>query len=285
MRLGNGHTLSFPSAVYWLELDQRRVRRVFAATDDDPVVCANELPPQTDPTIAIATRTRLHLLRSSGEAILSIPLNYDLAKSYIALSLLPLNHHLIVWAGTILPADNDPESQLSEYDADGKLVRQTLLPSLEEGGSARVPRTALFGAIYPLGALPVYRPWLMDFVFDLSSQHRWRLFHGCLFAASVLSALLTLLLARRYGLGAARSSLWSVGNLLLGPAGIAVLVSLNELPAREACPACRGRRLTGRRSCSRCGAALPPPALDGREIFEPADYLPAQAAAAGEMIR
>ena len=273
MRLGNGHTLAFPSAVYWLELDQRRVRRVFIADDNDPVVCTNELPPQADPIIAIATRRRLHLLRSSGQTLLSIPLEYDLTKSYISLAWLQSNHHLIVWAGPITPAADEAQTRLSEYAPDGKLVRQTRLPNLDDGGRARTPRTALFAFVYPPGALPLYRPWLMDFVFELRSQDYWWLFHGCLFAGSLLSALLTLVLSRRYGFNAAKSAIWSIGNLLLGPAGIVVMVSLNELHSRQVCAACGSRRLIGQRLCPSCSAALAPPSLDGREIFEPADAL------------
>lgn len=268
---GGGHTLAFPSAVYWMELDQRRVRPVFTATDDDPVTCANELPPQTDPSIIIATRARLHLVSLSGKPLLSIPLKYDLTRRYIEVALLPSNHHLIVWAGQILPADDEPPSEITEYATNGKLVDHKFLPPLEQGGQAKLPRTASFGFVFPLGALPLYRSWLMDAVFDLSSQRHSRLFHGCLFTASLLSAVGTLLLARRYGFGAGKSVRWSVGNLLLGPAGIAVLVSLHELPAGQTCEACGGRRLAGRIDCPRCGAALPPPRLDGREIFEPVD--------------
>jgi len=187
--------------------------------------------------------------------------------------LLPSNHHVVVWVGQVLPSADEPPSELSEYAADGTFVRRQSLPPLEQGGSARLPRTAVFGLVYPPGALPLYRSWLLDFAFDLNTQGHASLFHGSLLAASLLAAIVTFGLSRRYGLSTAKSLAWSLGNLLLGPAGIAAFVGLNELPAREPCPACRGRRISTKLHCPHCGAALPPPAQDGREIFEPAETL------------
>ena len=273
LRISGGHTLAFPTIVYWLELDQRRVRPVFNTTADDPVTCARDLPPQTSPSIVIATRSHIHLLASSGQPLTTIPLDYDLTQTGVGVVLLPANQHVMVWAGQILPCADEPASELCEYAADGTLVRRQQLPPLEEGGSARLPRTAAFGFVYPPGALPLYRSWLMDFMFDLNTQRYAHLFHGCLLAASLLAALLTLGLSRRYGLNTGKSLAWTLGNLLLGPAGIAAFVGLNELPAREPCPACRGRRISTKLHCPHCGAALPPPAQDGREIFEPAETL------------
>lgn len=274
LRISGGHTLAFPTIVYWLELDQRRVRPVFTTAADDPVSCARDLPPQTNPSIAIATRSNIHVLNISGEPLTTIPLDYDLTQASVGVVLLPSNHHVMVWAGQILPSADEPPSELSEYAANGTLVRRQLLPPLEEGGSARLPRTAAFGFVYPPGALPVYRSWLLDFMFDLDTQRHATLFRGCLLAAGLLAALVTFGLSRRYGLSTGKSIAWSLGNLLLGPAGIAVFVGLNELPAGERCPACGDRRLSTKLHCPHCGAALPPPAQDGREIFEPAESLP-----------
>ena len=53
----NTHTLTFPSGVYWMELDQHRVRPLFVARTDDLVVSACELPPQTNPIAVILTRS------------------------------------------------------------------------------------------------------------------------------------------------------------------------------------------------------------------------------------
>ena len=91
-------TLAFSSGVFWMELDQRRVRKVFEAPADDPVVCAHELPPQKDPLIVVATRARLHLLRPSGEIIFAIPLDQDLTKYAIEAAFIPANHHLVLRA-------------------------------------------------------------------------------------------------------------------------------------------------------------------------------------------
>jgi hypothetical protein len=80
-----------------------------------------------------------------------------------------------------------------------------------------------------------------------------------------------LLMARRCGFGVRKTIAWFLANLILGPAGIVVMLSLNDWPAREICESCGGKRIVGRRKCSRCGSPLSPPAVDGREIFEPGD--------------
>src|SRR5205085_998144 len=124
LKFGGGHALAFTSAVYWLELDQRRVREVFKATREDPVISATEV---------------------------------------------------------------------REYASDGKLVRSEVLAPLEGGGEVRKPRTAVFGFIYPLAGLPIHRPWLVDYIFEVDTLGHRALFLGCLFAGSLLSAIGSLL--------------------------------------------------------------------------------------------
>jgi hypothetical protein len=110
-------------------------------------------------------------------------------------------------------------------------------------------------------------------VFDAQARGYEWLFLRCVLGASLIAAVATHLLARRLGLGAKKVALWTAATLLLGPAALVVMLGLNEWPLREACAACGGRRLAGRRHCPQCRAAPAAPAFDGREIFEPADAL------------
>jgi hypothetical protein len=265
------HVLPFESVVYWIELDHRRVRPVFTATEDDPVFSAREIGPATDPTIVIATHRRLHLLHPSGDPIFSVDLPVNPQQYFIQPAILPTNHHLILDLGTF-PGAKDVHRTIIEYATDGTVVRSTNPPRLPDARGPKLPETAGFGAIFPLALRPVIPTWALDEVIDIRSEEFANVFEGFMLGSSILCASATLLIGRRCGFGLRKTLAWSVANLLLGPAGIVVMLGVNEWPTYETCLACGSqRRLSGRRDCNRCGAALPPPAFDGREIFDPAD--------------
>ena len=127
------------------------------------------------------------------------------------------------------------------------------------------------GAVWPPVLLPLYTLGNLDFVFETDYRRCWSLLVRWLLVSSLLCGAGTLILCRRFGFGMGKTLAWIVTNLLLGPAGVVVMLSLNDWPAREVCAACGKNRLVGRRKCTCCGAGLPSPALDGREIFEPED--------------
>jgi hypothetical protein len=273
MSQGGTHTLTFPSVVYWMELDQHRVRKLFTASDNDPVVAAVEIGTQADPTVAVVTTKHLHVMQPSGNVLLSAAHTLDLSKYWIAVALLASNSHVALQA-RLLEWESESENpyQLLEFDRQGGLVRRTLTPPLaEEPHPTKLRRTAMMGTVYPPGGLPLFTPWRMDNVFELETQRHSTLFHGFLFGSAVLSGGTSLLMARRCGFGVRKTIAWFLANLILGPAGIVVMLSLNDWPAREICESCGGKRIVGRRKCSRCGSPLSPPAVDGREIFEPGD--------------
>jgi hypothetical protein len=224
------------------------------------------------PEVVVLTRRRLHRLRASGEVLFSAPVPRDPSRHYFEPVVLPSTGNLVVFAGP-LPGDPSFHGEYLEYGSDGSLVRRTALPPRPVLGAAKVTQTALMGLIYPPAALPLVPGWILSEVFDIQARGYAWLFHRCVLAATLLAACATLLLARRLGLGATKTALWTAGTLLLGPAALAVMLGLNEWPAREPCAVCGGRRWVGRRHCPACRAALPPPAFDGREIFEPADAL------------
>jgi hypothetical protein len=269
MTQGGTHTLAFLSAVYWAELDLRRVRKLFTAAADDPVVAAIELPPQTDPPVVVVTQRRVHLFHRSGEEVFSADHHLDLTQQWFTLAMLP-NNNLMLRAGSIIDPGDKARQQFLEFDTDGKLVRQTEpAPFPDDRPSTVSRRTLVAGLFYPLAGLPVLDSRFLDYEFESAATDRWWLFHGAIFGAAIASGLATVFLARRCGFTWRKTFAWSVGNVLLGPGGVAVMLSLNDWPARETCSACGGKRLVDRQECSRCGKPLPPPVVDGREIFEP----------------
>lgn len=94
-----------------------------------------------------------------------------------------------------------------------------------------------------------------------------------LFSGSV-SALGCFLLARRYTFSSARCIGWAFVGFFFGWVGLAMMLAVQEWPARIACPKCRKLRVVTRDRCEHCGALHSAPAQDGTEIFEPTPALP-----------
>ena len=270
---GGSRVMAFDSIVYWIELDQRRVRPVYSPAGDDLVFSAAEVGAPTNPMILVGTRHRLHLLRPDGRLLFSTRLEKDPARFHFDAALLPANSHLILEAFPVPGTAPLAGRQVMEYSTDGVLVRRTEPPRLTDFRSPKRRETIIFGAVFPAAARPFCPAWILDDVLDVRTEEFARLFDTAMWCSAILCAAVTLLIGRRCGFGGRKTIGWSVANLLLGPAGLAVMLGLNDWPAREACAACGRNRLAGRRDCPHCGAPLPPPARDGREIFEPADAL------------
>ena len=267
---GGRHVLAFDSIAYWIELDQRRVRPIFTATSEDPILSAAEIGPPSDPTIVLATRHAIHVLHPGGEKIFSTPLPLDPAIYFFQPALLPGNSHLIFQAMPI-PGHEDLRRVVLEFSTDGTLLRRTEPPRLPEVRGPKLHETAMFGASFPLAARPLIPSWILDDVLDLRSTAFPGVFEGFMIVSAICCTGLSLLIARRCRFGLAKSMGWAVASLLLGPAGVVVMLSLNEWPAREACAACGKKRLAGQRECTACAAPPTAPIFDGREIFEPAE--------------
>jgi hypothetical protein len=105
-------------------------------------------------------------------------------------------------------------------------------------------------------------------------------YRALILLSSLAGAQVCFLLARRYAFSRVRRLGWSLCGLLFGPAGLLLLLALQEWPARIACPRCRKLRVVTRDTCEHCGAPHATPAPDGTEIFEPTAAI-AHAALAG----
>jgi hypothetical protein len=267
---GGRHVLAFDSIVYWIELEQRRVRPVFTPASDNPIFSAAELGPPADPIIVLATRRSIHVLHPSGEKMFSAPLQLDPDIYFFQAALLPGSSHLVL-QGLPMPGHQDLGRVVLEFATDGKLVRRTDPPRLPEPRGPKLHETAMFGAIFPPAARPMVPTWILDDVLDVRSTAFPRVFEGFMIVSAICCAGLSLLIARRCRFGAVKAAGWAVASLLLGPAGVVVMLGINEWPARESCAACGQSRLASRRHCTACSAAPAPPAFDGREIFEPTE--------------
>jgi hypothetical protein len=86
--------------------------------------------------------------------------------------------------------------------------------------------------------------------------------------SAVTCALVCALLSRRYAFSRARGIGWTLCGFLCGPAGLLLMLAVQEWPARVACPGCGRPRLVTRDACEHCGAPHAVPAPDGTEVFE-----------------
>jgi hypothetical protein len=85
--------------------------------------------------------------------------------------------------------------------------------------------------------------------------------------SGLICAALTFAIGRRYAFSRAALIGWTVGNFLLGPAGVLTMLSLRTWPTLKRCPSCGRWRVVNREQCPRCDAPFAPPAMDGTEIF------------------
>ena len=76
-------------------------------------------------------------------------------------------------------------------------------------------------------------------------------------------------LGRRYRFSFAAQAGWAVFHLLFGVPGLLAFLSVQEWPAREACPNCKRLRLVDRAQCEHCGAGFAAPEKTGTEVFAP----------------
>lgn len=268
--LGGSRVLAFDSVVYLLELDHRRVRPIYVATADDPVFSAATLGTTADSQILVATRGRLHLLGPDGQARFTLPWPADPATHHFSAAILPANGHLALNAGSI-PGVTPVENRIFEYSSDGALVRGTVSPQLPDPRSPKRIETMMFGAMFPVAVRAVCPAWILDDVLDVRAQEFASSFERVMWISAAMSLVLTLLIGRRCGFGWKKTLVWSVANLLLGIAGIVVMLGLNDWPSRETCAHCHRKKPVGRRDCPHCRTPLPPAPRDGWEIFEPAD--------------
>ena len=76
-------------------------------------------------------------------------------------------------------------------------------------------------------------------------------------------------LGRRYRFSLCAQAGWAVFHVLFGVPGLLAFLSVQEWPAREACPNCKRLRVVNRAQCEHCGAEFAPPETTGTEVFAP----------------
>jgi hypothetical protein len=295
--------LDFPDGVYTVDLARRTIRKLFTPDEGQTVQWAL---PWRDVTrkralAVVCTDRSVHVVDEAGRTVFSTPLVGDFHQ-HGPIRVARLDHppRFVVWyePGLLdgLDARKTMPDHLVEYDPAGReLARRTVPPRpLARPADAQ----ALFGlatspaeAVLFAGArdivsgvgshrdqrirpLPVLLKLVSNYFIPGAGWHSGAergqvlTFQGLVLVSALFCALGSFLLARRHAFSRVRCLGWSLGGLLFGPAGLLLLLAVQEWPARIACRGCGKPRVVTRDTCEHCGAAHALPAVDGTEIFE-----------------
>jgi hypothetical protein len=304
--------LAFPGRVYDVDFSRRTIRTLFTPPAGEAVVWAGRLRDRREKRVraVVSTDRSIHVLTEAGEPVVSAPRPYDRRLYQLSsVSRLEGPERYVFWYAPSLgePAEAARLPQyLVEYDAAGRELSRRTLPRLAPPEPSRAAAlfglatppaelATLAGSLYHLRSearssngmdtwvhLAVLEDWTGDFVPGIARGTGNKSGLLPLFAAlSLLSgaacALACFLLARRYAFSGARRVGWALCGLLFGWTGLALLLVLQDWPARVSCPSCRRPRRVDRDRCDDCGAPHAAPAPDGTEVFEEsAALIPAQ---------
>ncbi len=316
---GTAYFLSLPGGVYALDFARHTIHTLFTPAEGQTVLAAFRWKGEREKwsRVVVLTDKAVHVLDEAGATLLSAPLAYD-REDYGRVSVAEVEapRRFAVWyepswylstdAGKTMP------SHLVEYDAGGReLARRTVPP---RPLNAAPPGLALFGLAAPPAeaaviagasresvaaarrtegqeALPVaffvavptqlFMPGAgpdMDATGGVIVAYRALILLSALACAAVC-----LVLARRHMLSRGGRVGWALCGLLFGWAGLALMLVLEDWPARVCCPSCRRPRRVDREQCEHCGAPHASPAADGTEIFEGTEATPPAALAGREL--
>ena len=285
--------LTFSSGVYDIDCATRTVTLRFTSSPEEPILGAGEInvddPVSPQRPLGVVTSRRICVL-AGGSAPAVCTTNTQALDKYpnIEVTLLAKGRYAIEWGSSSADAVAHrlprPFSVLSES---GSELNHYELPPIKNPDPAPTWPHALWASITPLvgpfvffGIMLLvlgvtYGRWIVACRMatvsqELSGEHSafWVLACVIWLVGAVIWALAVFVLARRYAFGWRAVIWWTVGGLLLGPAGLLTLLALREWPARITCESCGRKRLVDRASCEHCGEAFPPCKPTGIEIFD-----------------
>jgi hypothetical protein len=295
--------LAFPGGIYDVDFARRTLRTLFTPPPGETVLWASPLRDRREKrTLAVvSTDKAVHLLTEAGVPVVSMPRTYDRARFRLNVNQLENPERYVLWYGPswFLEPEEVPATpkHFLTYDATGReMSRQSVPPRPDTPPSYAA---ALFGLATPPAELatvagPIYylrsearlsngmdtwihlmllEEWTAHFLPGIAqgtSQERGLLpaFLALSLFSAAVCALICFLLARRYAFSCGQRIGWALCGLAFGPAGLLLMLALEDWPARLACPSCRRPRRVDRERCEHCGAAHAVPVPDSTEIFE-----------------
>jgi hypothetical protein len=282
--------LAFPGGVYRIDLEHRRIQKVFTAPQGESVVGAVSTGDSTAAMTTlgaaaqfdvIATTKRVYVQSPSGTPQFDTPrdaraLGYGTLSVSRAL-LAPGAPTLLRYRpqnGTGSRREQRARTDQVTKISNGVVVAQYALPNepttaskpsswsevVTDGLTTPITQVAGSAALsYVRGSSPTLEPAGPRRIVSWSMS----------VAASLGSAVLAFAFATLCAFDPRRKALWAAIGFVFGGVGVLLMLSLIEWPTRETCPTCRAKRVVTRERCEHCGAPFAAPDSDGTEILEP----------------
>ena len=267
-RLDRSGVLVFREAVYHVVPEERRLAKIFSTAPDDPVVDAGEFRGDAAGELAVATRSRIHVVSTAGAPIVSVE-RAEGTREWLRVIRLDGDRYALWYNESPHGLSSGEKTLFQVVSRDGTVESERLVSGLvprrpDDAGpdiAAGLAMPILFHAL----VATVDAWWLSG---DLATAGRifFRVWPLILVLAAIC-AWAAQTLAGRLGSSPRRRVLWAGLGFLLGVPGLLTLACLEERPAREACASCGRARLVSRGTCERCGSGWPAPVPDGTEIF------------------
>ena len=274
-RTGGGHnqTLATDTTVFVVDVPRRTVKPLFESARDEPILAVDDVSPDRggwDHTVVVTSRS-IDLLTSKGKLVWKtpyVPRYPDYTRIHVWF-LEPRGHYGLLIAPSISAAERT-EGTLPDRVAwltdDQGVTRSAEVPDLVGMKYDLGPSKALLGIVMP-------PPVLVAAHYSTRRYAPQEFSQSTLFVNGAVVALVCLpagwWLGRRYRLPVGARLGWAVFHLLFGVPGLLAFLSVQEWPAREACPNCKKLRVVDRAQCEHCGAGFAPPEKTGTEVFAP----------------
>lgn len=293
--------LSFPGGVYLVDFGSRTVRKLYSPAEGETVLGA--VPAAGEGRTFVLTDKSARVIHRLGTTLFTAPFVVD-PDNYGVVRVAQLKNPER-WVVRYEPSwflgsewGNVTPGRLVEYDPAGREVARATLPPTPvlEMSSEQ----ALLGLVTP-PAEAALLTWATEHSLAAARQNGGKevqpllfflvvpgqsfnplgevgaaadrgtilAYRGLILLSALVCALACFLLARRYSFSLAGRLAWSLCGLLFGPAGLLLMLAVQDWPARVACPKCDKPRVVTRDACEHCGVPHAPPAPDGTEIFDP----------------
>jgi hypothetical protein len=298
--------LAFPSGAYTVDFARRSIQTLAtpAAGETIRYVDAWEDLQTKRKGIVVATDQSFRFFTATGASLISVPRAYPREKhGYIYTGPLEEPERYFVWYQTwqmLLEPDDfkTTPGYLCEYDPSGRELTNQTVPPVPFPAVSSVE--ALFGMVTPMteastlvGATRYLRAAargqgdnrksvllrsLEESSYYIPTTARYKVTPNGVLAGYLALMLLSatacawgcLWLARRSAFPRAACLGWALVGFCFGWVGLALMLAIQEWPARLACPKCGKLRVVTRETCEHCGALHRAPVPDGTEVFEPA---------------
>ncbi|MFC1587277.1 ABC transporter permease [Planctomycetota bacterium] len=286
----------FADAIYNVDIMNRSVKKLGGIPGGNAVTARGEYwVEQNDRRVyqgdIVVSNDKICLLDKDGKVLFSAECKPGKKYDYIIFAVADnrekffvkytsYSSHLQEVDGKIEKTSNS-DLLIFEYAADGRLIKRHEIPSLEyQVGQPYILPKIDHAYLVPPCLVPC-RNILIDLLgnnFPELDQDEFEELKYILkidtttiiVVIALLACYLWLgyLLCRRYNLTKASTVTWLLAILLLGPAGLLMLLCSYEWPAMVPCSSCGKKRSAAYAVCPHCDSRQPEPALEGTEILE-----------------